>query len=104
MYFVILGTDKPGHEQVRAALRDLHRQYLGTAAEHGVTLHHGGPTQSDDGQRMNGMLLIVEAESIEVVEAFVREDPYSRDGLFAWVEIRPWTWTTGRPNTVTLQP
>ncbi|MCW5619841.1 MAG: YciI family protein [Burkholderiales bacterium] len=104
MYFIILGTDKPGQEQMRAALRDRHRQHLGTAEEHGITLHHGGPTQSDDGQRMNGMLLIVEAENLELVQAFVREDPYSRDGLFSWVEIRPWTWITGRPNAVTLLP
>lgn len=40
---------------------------------------------------MNGTLLIVEADDIERVRAFVADDPYSRAGLFRAVDVRPWT-------------
>lgn len=39
---------------------------------------------------MNGTLLIVEADDIERVRAFVKDDPYSRAGLFASVDVRAW--------------
>lgn len=47
---------------------------------------------------MNGTLLVIQADSIDAVRAFVADDPYSRAGLFATVEIRPWRWGLGNPD------
>lgn len=97
-YFAIFGTDKPGALELRTATRPAHREYLRNPGAHRVKLHHGGPTMTDDGERMNGTLLVVEAESLEAVRAFAADDPYARAGIFERVEIRPWAWTTGAPG------
>jgi uncharacterized protein YciI len=39
---------------------------------------------------MNGTLLIVQAEDISAVRAFVDGDPYVAAGVYANIEIRPW--------------
>lgn len=90
MYFLVFGTDKPGTESVRQANRPAHREYLRDPGAHAVTVRLGGPTLHADGTAMNGTLLIVEADDIARVRAFVADDPYSRAGLFQAVEIRPW--------------
>ena len=52
---------------------------------------------------MNGSLLIVEAEDITAVEAFVADDPYCQAGLFETVVIRPpWFYGPGQPPRQTL--
>lgn len=90
MYFLVLGTDKPGMEAVRKEVRPAHREYLRNPGRHAVVTRVGGPTLHDDGATMNGTLLIVEADGIEQVRAFVADDPYGRSGLFQSVDIRPW--------------
>jgi len=96
MYFVVMNTDKPGALATREATRPTHRVYL---REHGrrLKLHHAGPTLGEDG-KMNGTLLIVEADDIGEVRAFVRGDPYSKAGIFEKVDVRAWNWTTGVPD------
>jgi uncharacterized protein YciI len=96
MYFVVFNTDKPGALPTREATRPAHRVHL-REHKHKVKLHHAGPTLTDDG-KMNGTLLIVEADDIAEVRAFVADDPYSKAGIFASVDIRPWNWTTGVPD------
>lgn len=96
MYFVIWGTDKPGVLATREATRPKHRDHL-RETKRKVKLHHGGPTLDADG-KMNGTLLVVEADDIAEVRAFADEDPYNKAGIFEKVEIRPWNWTTGVPD------
>ncbi len=97
MYFVIFATDKPGHEEVRAAERPRHLEYI-RDPELPVRVRVGGPTLAPDTEAMNGSLLIVEAEDITAVEAFVADDPYCQAGLFETVVIRPFHWGLGQPN------
>ncbi|HEX9812772.1 MAG TPA: YciI family protein [Burkholderiales bacterium] len=97
MYFMVFGSDKPAMESVRAAARPAHRDYLRNPGKHAVTVRVAGPTLRDDGVTMNGTLLIVEAEDLASVRSFVADDPYSRAGLFASVEIRPWNWGLNNP-------
>jgi len=47
---------------------------------------------------MNGTLLVVEAEGINDVMAFIGNDPYMQAGLFDRVEVRPWDWSFGNPE------
>ena len=98
MYFVIFGTDRPGTEQLRLDTRPSHQQHL-RDHPHPVAVLHGGPTLTADGSRMNGSMLVVEAENLADVEAFVADDPYSKAGLFATVEIRPWKGGRGAPGS-----
>ncbi|ATE61648.1 YciI family protein [Thauera sinica] len=99
MYFLVLGTDAPGKSDVRLRTRPQHRAYLRDPDGHPVKVHLGGPTLSADGETMNGTLLVVEAGDIGDVDRFVADDPYSRAGLFARVEVRPWAWSLGTPET-----
>ncbi len=97
MYFVVFATDKSGTQDIRAANRPTHREYLRNPGRHPITVRVAGPTLAEDGVAMNGTLLIVEAASIDAVRAFVADDPYSRAGLFQSVEVRPWNWGLNNP-------
>lgn len=90
MQFVVLATDKPGHVELRERTRPEHRRYL---RSHGVPAVHvllAGPTLDRAGNQMNGTLLVVEAICLEDVSTFIAADPYSKAGLFAHIDIRPW--------------
>ena len=63
-----------------------------------VDLLHGGTTLDDDGATVNGMLIVVQASSLEAVRAFVAESPFGRTGLLKDLVVRPWDWMTGRPG------
>lgn len=97
-FFAIFATDKPGMLAVRERVRPAHRAYLRSAGGSGVSVRLGGPTLDADGVAMNGTLLVMEAERMEDVERFVRDDPYMHAGLFERVEIRPWDWSLGNPT------
>lgn len=87
MYFVISCSDKPGHSHVREETRPAHLAYL---ARYETALFAAGPTYAEDGVTMIGSLLILDLADREAAEAFARDDPYARAGLFDRVEIRPW--------------
>ena len=91
-HFVVLGTDAAGQAALRAELRPVHRAWLREHPGHAVRVVHGGPTLDEAGA-MNGTLLVVEAEGIAQVRRFLAEDPYTRGGLFAQLEIRAWNWS-----------
>lgn len=97
MYFVVFGTDRPGSAAVRAQNRPAHQAHLREHA-HPVKVLHGGPTLTDDGEAMNGTMLVIEADSLEAVQAFLADDPYSRAGLFESLLVRPWRWGLGTPQ------
>jgi len=97
-YFAVFATDRPGGAKLRAEIRETHRRYLRAPEGHVVAVRLGGPTLDESTGAMNGTLLVVEAADIAAVRAFVADDPYSRAGLFASVEIRPWCWGLGNPD------
>ncbi|KAB7742296.1 hypothetical protein F2P47_03270 [Parvibaculum sedimenti] len=88
MLFCLIGTDKPNALDVRLANREAHVKYWNESGR----IAAGGPFTSDDGATMTGSLLIIEAANRAEVEALVAEDPYTKAGLFAAVEIRAWKW------------
>ena len=99
MYFVVFATHREGTGQERLGLRDGFAAYLRDHANHpDVVVHHGGPTLGDDGDSVNGLLLAVEAPSLEAARAFVADSPYGQANLFAESHVRPWDWLTGRPG------
>lgn len=87
MHFIIHCTDKPGHAHVRADTRPDHVEFLKSNRGNIIT---AGPTLDDDGEGMNGSLLIVDFPDRAAVESFAKNDPYAKAGLFGSVIIKPW--------------
>jgi len=90
--YVIVCIDKPNSLDTRMATREAHLAYA-KINEH-AQIRVGGPFLSEDGT-MNGSMLIVEADDPAKVDAFVKNDPYGKAGLFDSVEVRPWKATVG---------
>jgi uncharacterized protein YciI len=87
MHFIIHCTDKLGTSQVRADNRPAHIEFLKANRDN---IYIAGPTLADDGEVMNGSLLIVDLPDRAAVDAFAAADPYAQAGLFESVIIKPW--------------
>ena len=83
-FYTLICQDKPDSLELRMATRPSHVAYLG---EHKDKLRLGGPFLDGEG-KMNGSLLIVEVDDLDAVKAFSANDPYTKAGLFASVEIK----------------
>ena len=101
MYFAVWATDKPGVLAIRQRVREAHRARLRDPGDRPVKVVAGGPTLDEADGSMNGTLLVVEAESIEAVRSYLVEDPYALAGVYAHVEVRPWSWGLGKPAAKT---
>ncbi len=90
MLYAVICHDKPNSLDLRMANREAHLAY---AAETGmVTL--GGPMIGEDGG-MCGSLLVVEAEDLAAAQAWSKNDPYAKAGLFQSVEVTAWKRAIG---------
>lgn len=94
MLFALICTDKPNALATRKAKRPEHLAYLKSL---GDTLRLAGPFTEEDGESMNGSLLVIEAPSMSAAREIAAGDPFAKAGIFASVEIRPWLWTIGNP-------
>jgi hypothetical protein len=95
MFFAVIAKDYPGSTALRAQTKARHIVHLDGAAD-GLQVLQTGPLLDDTGAEA-GSLLILEAASIEIVQVFMKADPYARAWLFAQVEIHPWAWRRGNP-------
>jgi uncharacterized protein YciI len=84
MLYIIYQTDKPGGEEIRAATRDDHFAYLDA---HENILVLGGAMLAEDGKTRTGSVLIVNVEDRAAAEAFSKNEPFRKAGLFERVEI-----------------
>jgi len=83
MKFVILGTDGPEGAQKRPLYRPAHLQWLEEWVLQNKIILAGPLTDQ------TGSLIVVEADSLEEVQAFAKEDPYTIQGIFQKVTIHP---------------
>ena len=97
VYFMFRGTDQAGAEALRARLRTAHRYYI-REPRADCRVVAGGPLVEDDGQRMVGTLLVLEAADRAAALAFLADDPYLRADLFAETELQRWNWGLGEPR------
>jgi uncharacterized protein YciI len=89
VYFALLYETVPDHAQRRVPFRAEHLALAQQAHREGRLVMAGAfdpPT---------GALLVFRAESAGEVEAFVRADPYVKNGLVTAWKIRPWTVVVG---------
>ena len=85
MKFVILGKDGPDGTVKRPLHREAHLERLEQWAEEGKVILAGPLTDK------TGSLIVVEADSLEEVQAFAKEDPYMIHGVFQEITVHPFT-------------
>lgn len=95
MLYALICIDKPDRQQLRLDTRPAHLEYLEAIRD---SVKFAGPFTNEDASQMTGSLLIIEAATLQDAKAIAGKDPYSRAGLFADVQIRPWKWTVGNPD------
>ena len=83
MKFVIIGKDGPDGAAKRPLYREAHLQRLQEWAQQGKVILAGPFTDK------TGSLIVVEAETLEEVQTFAKEDPYMIHGVFQEVTVHP---------------
>ncbi len=87
MLFFIYCIDKPDSADLRAATRPKHLDYIKGFEADIVTV---GPTLTDDGEGMDGSVLLMDFPDRAAAKAFTANDPYNQAGLFASVTVKRW--------------
>jgi len=84
MLFALHLIDRFGAADIRARLRPEHRAYIAQFAER---IAFAGPLLSDDGQTPAGSLIVMEFDTRAAVHDWLRDEPYTRAGLYGSVAI-----------------
>jgi uncharacterized protein YciI len=87
MPFLIDATDKPNSAELRQTTRPLHMAYLESNVRR---LLAAGAKLRDDGETAWGSAYILDVEDRAAAEAFIRDDPFSKAGLFGTVAVTRW--------------
>ncbi|MCR9269364.1 MAG: YciI family protein [Hyphomonadaceae bacterium] len=90
--FLINARDKANSTELRLANRDAHLKWAG---QFGDQIAMAGPVLSEDGQTMKGSTFVIAFDSLADAEAWAKEDPYAKAGLFETTEIIPFKWLIG---------
>jgi uncharacterized protein YciI len=85
--YVIFATDRPETLAIRLEHYTEHRAYNEEQEGAGVKTVFAGPLQTDDGEAMNGSLIVVDAPDRATVERYVANDPFRRYGVWGEVKI-----------------
>jgi uncharacterized protein YciI len=94
MYYALFYETVPDYVRKREPYRAEHLA-LATKAHHDGFLVMGGAFDPPE-----GALLVFRAGSAAEVEAFVKADPYVRNGLVPTWRIRPWNVVIGADRPV----
>jgi len=100
LLFILFGYDDPEKSHLRYENYEAHKQHIASATDHGIRILVGGPLLKEDGDRMIGSFLLVEAESKATLEAFVGRDPFKRLGLWKEVHIERFEQRSGSVKVV----
>jgi hypothetical protein len=76
--------DKPDGAALRQQVRPEHKAYLAQVADR---IAFAGPLTHDDGVTMIGSLLAIDFASRDAARAWLADEPFTRAGLYAGVEI-----------------
>lgn len=77
----------------RAPFREAHLALIRDFHDRGALLMAGAV-----GDPIEGALLVFTTDDHTVVEGFVAQDPYVREGLVTTWQVRPWTVVVGGPS------
>jgi uncharacterized protein YciI len=85
MLFIVTAIDHPGALAQRLEIRPRHIEYLkGWAKQIKVA-----GALLDQGDQPMGSLLVIDAEGQAEAEAFAASDPFTLEGVFEQVTVRP---------------
>jgi uncharacterized protein len=100
MIFAILLMDRPGTADLRIQVRPEHRAYL---AQQAHRMAFAGPLTSEDGQTTVGSLLAMDFASRAEVDAWLKEEPFTKAGVYEKPIIHAftnmWAQKVGFPPT-----
>ena len=85
MQFMAYRLDKPGALETRMANRPKHVEYL---TSYNDKILFAGPLL-DDKDGMIGSLLVMDLADRAAMDAFLKNDPYAKAGLFQSVTVHP---------------
>jgi hypothetical protein len=85
--YAIITRDKPNCLHLRNETRAEHLDYLTRNQD---KLLAAGAQVDDDGQGGYGGVIIVDTEDRAEAEAFIRDDPFTKAGLFSGIEVVRW--------------
>ena len=84
MLYMVYGVDKPGGEDIRAAARPEHFEYL---QRHKDIVVLGGATLADDNETRTGSVLIINVADRKAADEFSLNEPFRKAGLFETVTV-----------------
>ncbi|HEX9673424.1 MAG TPA: YciI family protein [Burkholderiales bacterium] len=84
MLYIIYQEDRPDGAAMRAANREAHFAYL---EKHKHILVLGGALLAEDGTTRTGSVLVINVPDLAAAEAFSRDEPFRKAGLFRAVKI-----------------
>lgn len=98
-HFLLSYDIAPDYLARRASFRHVHLRHAWAAAERGELLLGGAV-----GDPAESALLLFDADSPAVAEAFARADPYVTNGLVVGWQVRPWTTVVGAGASMPVMP
>ena len=93
MLYCIQCEDKPDSLDVRMANRQAHLDYIAD-----FKVFAAGPTFAEDGETMNGSVIIIDCEDDAALQEYMDNDPYVKAGLFAQVKASRWKKVISNPE------
>ena len=87
MPYAIITVDKPNSLGLRNQTRVEHLAYLDANKD---KLLAAGAKIDDDGEGGYGGVILVDTEDRAEAEAFIQNDPFTKAGLFAGIEVVRW--------------
>ncbi|MDJ0945364.1 MAG: YciI family protein [Kiloniellales bacterium] len=87
MPYVIITVDKPNSLGLRNQTRVEHLAYLEANKD---KLLAAGAKIDDEGEGGYGGVILVDTEDRAEAEAFIHNDPFTKAGLFAGIEVVRW--------------
>ena len=87
MLYVIYCRDNPSTPTRRDEFYDAHRAYLKSSL---LKILIAGPYTSVDSDKKIGSMLVVEAETLEQVQEFQKNDPFALNGVWNSVSVNPY--------------
>jgi len=85
MLYVIHMIDRPHARELRQAVAEAHREFVGG---HLDTMYLGGPLLDEDGKTAIGSLIVKDFPDRQAALDFIENEPYNQAGLFESVTIR----------------
>lgn len=98
MYYILLYDFVEDYINKRAPFREEHLGLVNEAAEKGQLLLGGAFDNPVD-----GAALIFKADDCSIVEEFVKNDPYVKNGLITNWKVRDWTVVVGSAMCVKVK-